>query len=121
MIEQYDEIIEMELEAEAKAFPIHRFCSINGTLNIRKIRQLHPDFQQEALNLFFIRRAYKVHGTRYGYANVEYKSLNQYVYIICKEHGVFKQTARVHLAGSGCQKCGMESRLRIMRGEEIDE
>lgn len=112
MHSDYNYEVEESLLLEAEAFPYHRFMNISGHVNMRKIKQLHPDFQQDALNLIFIRKAVSVHHNTYGYALVEYKSMNQYVYIICKEHGRFKQTARVHIAGSGCQQCAIARRAK---------
>lgn len=53
----------------------------------------------------FIIEAKEVHGNLYEYSNTEYKGHNNHVNIICKEHGVFKQDAGIHLSGSGCQRC----------------
>lgn len=49
----------------------------------------------------------EVHGDRYGYELVEYKSLRNPVMIRCKEHGVFMQNPIEHLHGQGCPKCSM--------------
>lgn len=46
-----------------------------------------------------------IHGNRYDYSDVEYKSSKQKVKIVCKKHGVFNQTPGSHLNGSGCPKC----------------
>lgn len=53
----------------------------------------------------FIKRAQEVHGDKYDYSRVEYKSARDYVNIICPRHGVFRQRAYIHLNGSGCIKC----------------
>lgn len=53
----------------------------------------------------YIKRAKSVHGTRYIYSNLVYKSSAQSVQIICKKHGPFYQNARAHLTGSGCPNC----------------
>ena len=48
----------------------------------------------------------KVHGDTYDYSLfTEYRTTHGKINIICKEHGVFKQTAKEHKAGRGCAKC----------------
>ena len=54
----------------------------------------------------FIRKAKVIHNNKYDYSKVEYIVNNEYVTIICPEHGEFTQTPNSHLNGSGCPKCG---------------
>lgn len=54
----------------------------------------------------FIAEAKAVHGDKYDYSRVEYKSSETKVCIICPEHGEFWQTPHGHLKGHGCAKCG---------------
>lgn len=56
--------------------------------------------------LEFIDRANLKHENKYNYSTTEYKSSGEYIKIICKIHGEFKQIARNHLMGNGCPKCG---------------
>lgn len=94
------------LIAEANAFPINRFTKSDGSINRTKIKQLHPDFQQEALNLIFIKKAVAVHGDFFGYEKLKYRTMQQQVEIYCPDHrGYFMQTARSHLEGHGCRLC----------------
>jgi uncharacterized protein YukJ len=53
----------------------------------------------------FINRAIKVHGDKYDYLVVNYKTLQSKVIIICSVHGKFEQRAKNHLDGQGCPKC----------------
>jgi len=53
----------------------------------------------------FIVDAKKVHGDRYDYSLVDYKNSSSKIKIICKEHGVFKQTPNSHLRGRKCPIC----------------
>jgi len=55
----------------------------------------------------FIEKAKLVHGDKYDYSNVEYKSTDIKVIITCKIHGNFEQTPNRHLVGQGCYKCGI--------------
>lgn len=45
------------------------------------------------------------HGDKYNYSLVNYKTLDLKVNIVCKKHGVFKQTPLNHIHGNGCPKC----------------
>ena len=56
-------------------------------------------------NETFIEAARKVHGDKYDYSLVDYKSNKTKVKIICPEHGVFEQTPNSHLHGGGCPYC----------------
>lgn len=58
----------------------------------------------------FIEEARLVHGDKYDYSRVEYKSAHEKVNIICPIHGEFWQTAHNHLRGQECYKCGLEKR-----------
>lgn len=53
----------------------------------------------------FIEKARSVHGNKYDYSKVVCTDLLDKVYIICKEHGEFKQTAIDHSLGSWCPLC----------------
>lgn len=69
-------------------------------------------------NKEYIKRAKVIHGGKYDYSKVEYKTLKDYIKIICPTHGEFEQRADVHLKGEGCKKCylikrGDDSRLTI--------
>ena len=53
----------------------------------------------------FIEKCIKVHGNKYNYSKVDYKSSRINVTIICPIHGNFEQTPDNHLSGKGCKKC----------------
>ena len=59
----------------------------------------------------FIEKATASHGDTYDYSLSIYKSGVEDVTIICKKHGLFDIPATRHMNGSGCQKCGLESRV----------
>lgn len=67
----------------------------------------------------FIEKARKVHGDKYDYSKVEYKTSHDNVTIICPEHGEFNQQATHHLMGKGCPRCA--SPRKNMSEEEIIE
>ena len=54
----------------------------------------------------FILDAIAVHKNKYDYSLVDYKNNRTKIHIICKEHGIFKQTPNDHLTGYGCYECG---------------
>lgn len=47
----------------------------------------------------------KIHKNKYNYSLIDYKNSHTKVNIICKEHGIFKQTPNSHKSGNGCPKC----------------
>jgi len=53
----------------------------------------------------FINICNKVHNNKYDYSKVKYKNNKTKVVIICPKHGEFKQFAKSHIKGIGCQKC----------------
>lgn len=100
-------LINEKLLEEAQAFPLNKFLKSDGSINTRKLKGLHPDFYQDALNLIFIRRAVEAHGGLFfGYEEVKFSTMRQYVKIYCYDHaGWFLQMAGTHLAGHGCHIC----------------
>lgn len=72
----------------------------------------------------FIANATSVHGDRYDYSMVEYKTARIKVKIICREHGVFLQTPDHHVSrGHGCPHCGnieISRRKSVTQQEFID-
>lgn len=59
----------------------------------------------------FISNCIKIHGDVYDYSNTIYNGNLEYVSIMCKQHGEFKQQARKHLQGQKCKKCVSESNM----------
>lgn len=60
----------------------------------------------------FSNRAKLVHGDKYDYSKVEYKSIDEPVTIICPIHGEFNQTPYNHLRGCECPLCSNETKKR---------
>jgi len=54
----------------------------------------------------FIKRSKKVHGNKYDYSKVVFKTVDHKVLIICPEHGEFHQRAMKHMRGAECEICG---------------
>lgn len=53
----------------------------------------------------FIDECVSVHGDKYDYSMVNYRSSHENVLIVCHEHGEFFQTPTNHLSGKGCPGC----------------
>ena len=72
----------------------------------------------------FINKAKKIHGNKYDYSKVEYKSNKTKVCIICPIHGEFWQAPNYHLLGNGCPKCKsshLEREIRMfLEGNNIE-
>ena len=65
-------------------------------------------------NQWFIKNATIVHGSRYNYDNVVYRNLETGVNIVCKAHGVFKQSPTNHIYGKhGCIHCKYKQESNI--------
>ena len=50
----------------------------------------------------------EVHAGKYEYNLKDFKNTNDYIDIICQEHGKFRQTIVSHMSGTGCRMCGYE-------------
>jgi len=53
----------------------------------------------------FISMCKQQHGDKYDYSGTVYRTMDDLVNIVCKEHGMFSQSSRAHSVGKGCQKC----------------
>lgn len=60
----------------------------------------------------FIEKAKLIHGNKYIYDKVDYKSSLLKVILTCRKHGDFNKLTNNHLQGQGCPKCGKESHWR---------
>lgn len=60
----------------------------------------------------FITKARAVHGDRYDYSKVEYKTRKELVTITCSIHGDFEQVALYHTGGRGCHQCGKSAKKK---------
>ena len=67
----------------------------------------------------FKEKAIAVHGNKYDYSKVEYKSAKEKVCIICPEHGEFWQAPTTHLGGAGCPRC--QGNFRLTKEEFVEK
>jgi very-short-patch-repair endonuclease len=64
----------------------------------------------------FIYKANLIHNNKYDYSLVEYINVDTKIKIICKEHGIFKQTPYKHINNKqGCYKCNESKGEREIR------
>jgi hypothetical protein len=67
-----------------------------------------PEFVNSLFNSqgeIFKYKASLVHGDKYDYQLVEYKHSQEDIYIVCRDHGSFRQNPSNHLQGHGCPRC----------------
>ena len=61
--------------------------------------------EQNAKTIDFIKKAQKVHNTKYDYSKVKYEKSSLKVTITCLMHGDFYQLPHNHLKSQGCREC----------------
>jgi very-short-patch-repair endonuclease len=59
----------------------------------------------------FIEKARAIHGDKYDYSKVNYKTAKTKIIIGCKDHGDFEQTPCNHLSGYNCQMCANNGKM----------
>lgn len=102
---------------------------INGTSKVNILCDIHGIFMQNPMDHLsgsgcpecapnkklnkgeFIKRARKIHGDKFDYSLVNYKTTSAKVEIICHTHGSFLQVASSHMNGFGCSKCSGKSKM----------
>lgn len=58
---------------------------------------------------WFVQTATEIHGDKYDYSKVDYKSYHKHVEIVCPEHGSFFQTAGSHIhQRANCPTCSVK-------------
>lgn len=86
--------------------PIHGlFQQKASTHTIRKHGCPYCGGTKKKNNKEFILKSDGIHGGKYDYSLSNYENIRVPVDIICKIHGVFKQTPSDHFKGSGCPSC----------------
>jgi len=56
-------------------------------------------------NEFIIQEFKKIHKNKYDYSKIKYIGGHKKIAIICKKHGIFKQTPSQHKSGKNCPNC----------------
>ena len=62
----------------------------------------------------FIEKAISIHGEKYEYTLVKYRTAHDKVKIQCSKHGIFEQKPYSHTRGIGCNDCAKEHRHEIL-------
>lgn len=72
--------------------------------------------ESQSLGLdMFIKKSKNIHGDKYDYSLVDYKTNTDRVKIICNIHGEFEQRPVEHLRGCNCPKCKESKGEKIIR------
>lgn len=74
-----------------------------------KCGQIKKGKSRRNSNADFVENARRVHGEKYDYSNVDYKTQFDRICIICPTHGEFVQLPKYHLKGAGCAKCAIDA------------
>lgn len=108
--------------------PIKIICNKHGEFNVTPKQHLNScgcpgcckENRSKSRTLSkekWLEECIKIHGNKYDYSKVNYKTGNDYVEIICPKHGSFFQKASNHRYGCGCQKCSethLEEDIRVL-------
>lgn len=91
----------------------HHGCSDCRSRHISEAKKFSQDW--------FLNEAKKIHGDKYDYSIAKYNGIDKEVEIICKKHGMFKQTPYNHINKKcGCSQCrydSLSSKYRLKIGE----
>lgn len=93
--------------------PVTIICSLHGSFPQSPKNHLSGygcsicSGRKKMRTIDFIKRANQIHHNKYDYSRTEYRGNAEEVWIICPEHGEFRQQAGSHLRGAGCPKCGI--------------
>ena len=68
----------------------------------------------------FLEEAKRIHGDKYDFSKVEYKTSVSKIIVICPKHGEFLTTPSELLCGYGCIKCGYETAASKTRSNTTD-
>jgi hypothetical protein len=74
--------------------------------------------KKEGIVTSFLKKANIKHNNKYDYSKMEYKSSKDKIEIICKKHGSFFRTPRIHLRNSGCPDCKVVKPIGVKKTRE---
>lgn len=125
----YDDDTESKFNGSHSVIPIT--CPIHGKFNVvarnhlkygcRKCSYVERGLNMRSNTESFIEKARKIHGEKYDYSKVIYKTAkNDDVCITCPIHGDFLMKPNYHLSGEGCPKC-KDSHLERLLSNAFDE
>ena len=99
--------IQCPVHGNFKILPSNHYNNKGGCPECAKIKfgkraKEKNTYTNEAL----VKKFQEIYGNLYDYSKVDHSHINNEIKIICKKHGEFLQSARNHLVGKGCYKCG---------------
>jgi hypothetical protein len=121
--DKYDYSLVKYVNAKTK---IKIICLIHGEFMISPEKHLSGGQCQKCSGKYrpttneFIERVKLIHKDKYNYSTVDYINSKTKINIICPLHGNFKQTPSTHILGKGCNKCGIESTINLLKKDKIN-
>ena len=134
-----DEFINKAKEVHGNKYDYSETVYVNSKTKIRILCPTHGIFEQAAVEHSrgkgclkcakeksrltheeFVTRANIVHNSFYNYNKVNFKVTTDKVIIICPIHGEFLQNVNIHLRGSICPKCSIDSK-KLTLSEFVDK
>lgn len=80
----------------------------------RKCKTILKAKRQTLSSEEFLSKVEEIHNGRYLYDKTIYINMRSSIIITCKEHGDFEQLAKYHIGGSGCPKCAVDQRVKLV-------
>jgi len=124
-----EKFIEKAKTKHGDRYDYSKVIYVNGNTEVIIICKIHGEFKQtpashlsgqgcpecggskQSTTEKFIEKIKVKHGDSYDYSKVIYVNNKTKIIIICKIHGVFKQTPGNHLSGKGCSECSGNKQL----------
>jgi hypothetical protein len=111
---------------------------INAITTVKIICPIHGEFEQIPRNHirgqncqkcsgvymdknYFIEKSKSLHGDKYDYSLVNYRTQLTKIQIICPTHGIFEQRPKDHLSGKSCSKCSGKNKTTDDLIKEFNE
>ena len=95
--------------------PLHGIFEQTFNMHINRRQGCPRCVNKNKTTEIFINESKSIHGEKYDYSSVEYKTTMKKVKIICNVHGEFLKTPNKHLIGEGCPVCKESNGEREIR------
>ena len=131
-----EDFIKKAKEVHGNKYDYSKVEYINTQTKVKIICPVHDEFEQLPSNHLagkgclecsghkqlttdeFIEKSKRIHGDKYDYTETEYVRYNDKVKISCPIHGEFWQSPGLHMSGTGCPTCGVESSKKGNNSEQ---
>ena len=107
---QFEQCTDDHLNSKYACNDCKKDVSVSNKVVKEKVIKIKLDKIKIDRKELFFKRCFEIHGDRYDYSLTEFKSSNDKVKIICREHGIFEQRASAHTSDQGCMECRLEKR-----------